>query len=93
MVATAVKNIIPAKTNSNPFLKHTSKVLCPINAPIDANNALMMIVDTTQKATGRTTISSTFPMYFNMFMNQRREKNPLGFFFNFNQLSAFLRFM
>jgi len=69
MVAIAVKNTIAAITKSNELSKHTWKVLCPINAPTDANNALMMMVDTTQKATGRTTVSSAFPMYFNMFIN------------------------
>ena len=73
-----MNNTIIASTNPIKCWKHDWKVLCPINAPIDANNALMMIVDTTQKATGRTTVSSAFPMYLIMFITLRRGKGALA---------------
>ena len=62
IVPNSVTNDITTTTNSSAPWKHDWYVFQPINAPIDANNALMMMVDTTQKATGRITVSNAFPM-------------------------------
>jgi hypothetical protein len=71
IVTSDITTVIPI---SIPW-KQLTKVLCPIKLPIKANKALMVIDVRTVKATGITTVSSVFPMYWAVLIAPSERKN------------------
>lgn len=75
IVATRVMSDITTVTPPSIPWKQLTKVLCPIKLPIKPNKALIVIDVTTMKATGSTTVSSVFPMYWAVLIAPRERKH------------------
>lgn len=81
MVAIIVTSDITTVIPISIFWKQLTKVLCPIKLPIKANKALMVIDVRTVKATGITTVSSVFPMYWAVLIATTERITPQRGFF------------